>query len=134
MENTCCILKTSYVDGLLNHLNSKWPSIKLTMEVNEGGSLPFLDIRVTRSAYGKLGITVCHKTTQTQTELPTLRVSPPDVHKERNGKMPLRPYPKHHATRGKPSHEEFNWEWLPSSLVRSAGYTMLVIHSLYMCM
>ena len=44
-------------------LNSIRPTIKFTMEVEEGGSLPFLDTRVTRKEDGKLDITVYHKQT-----------------------------------------------------------------------
>ena len=42
MDDTCCILRKGDVDGLLHHLNNICPTIKLTMEVEEGGSLPFL--------------------------------------------------------------------------------------------
>ena len=56
MDDKCCILKTSDVDGLLNHINNIRPTIKFTMEQEEGGSLPFLDTRVTRVASGKLDI------------------------------------------------------------------------------
>ena len=44
VDDTCCILRTSDVHGLLNHLR---PIIKFTMELEEEGSLPFLDNRVT---------------------------------------------------------------------------------------
>ena len=65
MDDTCCILRTSDVDGLLNHLNSLRPTIKFTMELEEEGSLPFLDTRVTRLTNGKLDITVYRKKTHT---------------------------------------------------------------------
>ena len=65
MDDTCCILRKSDIDGLLRHLNSIHPTIKFTMEVEEGGSLPFLDTRVTRKEDGKLDITVYHKQTHT---------------------------------------------------------------------
>ena len=48
-----------------NHLNSIHPSIKFTMELEEGGSIPFLDTRVTRKVEGKLDITVYRKPTHT---------------------------------------------------------------------
>ena len=48
VDDTCCILRKGDVDGLLHHLNGIHPPIKFTMEVEEGGSLPFLDARVTR--------------------------------------------------------------------------------------
>ena len=53
----------SDVDGILNYLNSLRPTIKFTMELEEGGSLPFLDTRLSRLTNGKLDITVyCKKT------------------------------------------------------------------------
>ena len=61
VDDTCCILRTGDVDGLLNHLNSLRPTIKFTMELEEEGSLPFLDTRVTRWTNGKLDITVYRK-------------------------------------------------------------------------
>ena len=48
LDDTCCILMKGDVDGLLHYLNSVRPTIKFTMEVEEGGSLPFLDMRVNR--------------------------------------------------------------------------------------
>ena len=50
-------LKKGDVDELLVHLNSIRPSIKLTTELEEGGSIPFLDTRVTRKVDGKLDVT-----------------------------------------------------------------------------
>ena len=58
VDDTCCILRTSDVDGLLSHLNSLRPTIKFTMELEEEESLPFLDTKLTRLADGKLDITV----------------------------------------------------------------------------
>ena len=65
VDDTCCILRKGDVDGLLNHLNSIRPTIKFTMELEEEGSLPFLNTRVTRLANGKLDITVYRKKTHT---------------------------------------------------------------------
>ena len=44
-------------------LTSIRPTIKFTMELEEEGSLPFLDTRVIRLANGKLDITVYLKST-----------------------------------------------------------------------
>ena len=41
------------MDELLHHLN--------TIEMEEGGSLPFLDTKITKKAGGKLDITLYHK-------------------------------------------------------------------------
>ena len=37
------------LENFLNHLNSQHGSIRLTMEIEEGGCLPFLDVKVSRS-------------------------------------------------------------------------------------
>ena len=58
-------MKKGDVDELLIHLNSIRPSIKLTTELEEGGSIPFLDTRVTRKVDGKLDVTVYRKPTHT---------------------------------------------------------------------
>ena len=42
----------------LHHINALCPNIKFTLEMEEGGSLPFLDTRITGR---KLDITVYHK-------------------------------------------------------------------------
>ena len=65
VDDRCCILKAGDVDGLLSHLNSLRPTIKFTMELEDEGSLPFLDTRVTRLANGKLYMTVYRKKTHT---------------------------------------------------------------------
>ena len=56
-------MKKGDVDGFLNHLNSICPSIKFTMELEEDGSIPFLDTRVTRKVEGNCDITVYHNPT-----------------------------------------------------------------------
>ena len=61
-DDTCCILKKSDVDVLPHHLNNICPTINFTKEVEEGGSLPFLDTRVTRKEDGKLDITLYRNT------------------------------------------------------------------------
>ena len=65
VDDTCCILRKGDVEGLLHHLNSIRPTIRFTMEVEEGGSLPFLDTKLTRKEDGKLDITVYRKQTHT---------------------------------------------------------------------
>ena len=65
MDDTCCIPKTGDVDWLLSHLYSLRPTIKFTIELEEEGSLPFLDTRVTRLTNRKLDITVYREKTHT---------------------------------------------------------------------
>ena len=83
---------------------------------------PFLDTSVTRSANGKLDNTVYRK--KTYTDIYTHRVSPPDAHRgylydwARNIRQRGEP-----IGIGEPSHEDFHWEWLPSSLHTISGST-----------
>ena len=60
VDESCCIRREGDMDRLRHHLNNIRPTVKFTMEVEEGGSLPFLDTKVTRKADGKLDITVYH--------------------------------------------------------------------------
>ena len=121
VDDTCCIVRKGDVDGRLNHVNSIRPTIKFTMELEEEGSLPFVDTRVIRLANGKLDITV-YRQKDAHRQVSTLRVAPPYPCKERDGKVPLRSSSKSYATRREPegggeqSHEDFHREWLPSSL------------------
>ena len=70
------------MDELLVHLNSIRPSIKLTTELEEGGSIPFLDTRVTRKVDGKLDVTVYRKPTHTDRYLHFSSHHPTHVKKE----------------------------------------------------
>ena len=65
MDDTYSILSIGDVDGPLHHLNNIYPTIKLTMEVEEGGFLPSLIRRLARKEDGKLDITVYSKQTHT---------------------------------------------------------------------
>ena len=65
VDDMFTLVKKGDVDELLVHLNSIRPSIKLTTELEEGGSIPFLDTRVTRKVDGKLDVTVYRKPTHT---------------------------------------------------------------------
>ena len=49
----------------LQHLNNTHPKIKFTMEVENEGKLPFLDVLVSRKANGRLGHSVYRKPTHT---------------------------------------------------------------------
>ena len=81
VDDMFTLVKKGDVDELLVHLNSIRLSIKLTTELEEGGSIPFLDTRVTRKVDVKLDVTVYRKPTHTDrylyisahTTLPTSR-------------------------------------------------------------
>ena len=64
-DDTFTLVKKGDVDELLNSIR---PCIKLTTELEEEGSIPFLDTRVTRKGDGKLDVTVyCSPHTRTGT-------------------------------------------------------------------
>ena len=66
--NTALMLKslhTLLICSLMPATQGRWTVVKFTMEVEEGGSLPFLDTRVTRKEDGKLDITVYRQQTHT---------------------------------------------------------------------
>jgi hypothetical protein len=56
---------TDYLQDFLRHLNNIHKSIEFTMEAGQDRTLPFLDVLVSRRLDGKLGHTVCRKSTHT---------------------------------------------------------------------
>ena len=58
MTSSICIISTKCLE-----FDNIHPSIKLTMELEEAGSIPILDTRVTRKVDGKLDATVYRKPT-----------------------------------------------------------------------
>ena len=65
VDDTFCIMEAEHVDLFLSHINSLRPTIKFTMEQEKEGSLPFLDILLTRGKEGKVNISIYRKTTHT---------------------------------------------------------------------
>ena len=63
MDDTCYIMQRDAVEPLLHHLNEVCPTIKFTMELEKGGSLPFLDTSLTQREDGTLNVTVFRKQT-----------------------------------------------------------------------
>ena len=57
MDDTCTIMEKNVADELLDHLNSVWPTIKFTMDLEKDGALPFLDSFLQRKQNGRLNIT-----------------------------------------------------------------------------
>ena len=53
------------LDQFLGHMNSRHPNIIFTMEIEQDGRLPFLDILITRRKNGILGHSVYRKPTNT---------------------------------------------------------------------
>ena len=65
VNDTCCVVKSGTVQELHQHLNIIWPSIQFTVEVEQEGTLPFLDTYLCWMEDGSLDITVCRKSTHT---------------------------------------------------------------------
>ena len=58
MDSTFTVLPRGQVQQFYNHCNSLEPTIKFTIEMEQEGSLPFLDTRVTHNSDGSLTTTV----------------------------------------------------------------------------
>ena len=56
VDNTFTVLPRGQVQQFHDHLNSIEPSIKFTIEMEQEGSIPFLDTRVTRDSDGSLTV------------------------------------------------------------------------------
>ena len=63
VDDTFTVLPRGHVQQSYDHLNSTEPTIKFTIEMEQEGSLPFLDTRVTRNSDGSLTTTVFRKKT-----------------------------------------------------------------------
>ena len=78
VDDVFAIVRKEGTDGILSHLNSFYPTIQLTVEVEDEGKLPFLDALVSRKEDGRLP----NKSLQeenTHRQIPFLPVSPPAV-------------------------------------------------------
>lgn len=65
VDDTFCIVDREDVNTFLSHLNGVHPRTKFTMEVEENGTLAFLDVKITRKQDRTLGHTVYRKPTHT---------------------------------------------------------------------
>ncbi len=65
VDDIFCIIKSEFLDESLLFLNSLFPSIQLTSEVGTNGSLPFLDVLVSRFDDGTMKTSVHRKSTHT---------------------------------------------------------------------
>ena len=61
VDDTFCILRKGSTKELLHHLNGVRPTIKFTVEQEEDGTLPFLDMLLRRREDGSLNISVYRK-------------------------------------------------------------------------
>ena len=65
VEDTFCVMEKRHTQAFLDHLNSVHPTIQFTMELENEGSLPFLDTLLTRREDGGVNIGVYRKRTHT---------------------------------------------------------------------
>ena len=65
VDETITILDRSYVECLLQHLNSQQPTIRFTMETEKDNKIVFLDSSVMREPYRRLTNSVYRKPTHT---------------------------------------------------------------------
>lgn len=65
VDDILAIVKRNMLRETLDRLNSFYPSIQFTMEVEENGSIPFLDLRIMRSGE-KLEFSIYRKPTDSQ--------------------------------------------------------------------
>ena len=61
VDDISCVIKCDVINSFLSHINSKCPSI----EMEENGRLPFLDVEVFRNHDNILDTTIYHKPTHT---------------------------------------------------------------------
>ena len=66
MDDVISVVKKHNVQGVLQHLNKQHGQIQFTMEMENSGSLPFMDIRISRQPQGELTQEVYQKPTHTQ--------------------------------------------------------------------
>ena len=65
VDDTVTILDRSYVDCLLQHLNSQQPTIRFTTETKKDNKIVVLNLSVTREPYRRLTTSVYRKPTHT---------------------------------------------------------------------
>ena len=65
VDDTCTAVLMDRVDDLLQHLNGIEKSIQFTVEVEDNGKLPFLDVLLTHGHNGHIETSVYRKKTHT---------------------------------------------------------------------
>ena len=63
VDDVFAIVKKLYVNALLQHLNAQHPSIQFTVEIEQNGSLSFMDVRVHRTKNRRLTLDIYRKPT-----------------------------------------------------------------------
>ena len=66
VDDVLSVVKRSLVQSLLDHLNGQHESITFTVEMEENGVLPFMDVVLKRSVSGKIETAVYRKPSHTE--------------------------------------------------------------------
>lgn len=70
VDDVAAVIEKGSEQSILTLLNSKWPTIKFTIETEENCSLPFLDVRMFRKTDGNIEFSVYRKPTNTPCYIP----------------------------------------------------------------
>lgn len=70
VDDVAAIVEKGTEQHVLTQLNSKWPTIKFTIETEENGSLPFLDVCLNRKSDGSIDFSVYRKPSNTPCYIP----------------------------------------------------------------
>ena len=70
VDDVITVMKVSVVNEMLMHLNSRHENTRFTMEVEEDGRLPMLDVVLHRRKDGGINTTIFRKPTHTERYLP----------------------------------------------------------------
>lgn len=90
MIATFCVMEKRHIEAFLDHLNSVRPTIQFTMELEDDGTLPFLDTLLTRREDGSINIGVYRKKTHIDpSPVPAIHLTPTSTCKEGSGLLPL---------------------------------------------
>ena len=65
VDDTLVIIKKRLIESFTAHINSQHPAIKFTMESEENGKIPVLDVLIARDEQGQLSFQVYRKPTHT---------------------------------------------------------------------
>ncbi|XP_071491393.1 uncharacterized protein [Diadema antillarum] len=69
VDDTIVVIKEDQIDQFTDHINSQHSSIKFTMEREENGQIPVLDVLISRNQEGRLSFSVYRKPTHTEQSL-----------------------------------------------------------------